>query len=195
MTCSERQGRKRLVKRVPLLVAIACVSIGTASAQARAARWSRFHDRQTGLSFRYPPDLRIRRRDPRKFNLPAVHSIVELVGDTRANPGTVVLRFLVKRGNTSSAEREKRREFLRSGCSTSSPMMIGGHEAVVCVSAASAAVRWSVEILQPRECTIVTLLGGADAAQALPPPHDGEFPLLSIIRTVRFVAASKLSKR
>jgi hypothetical protein len=69
-------------------------------------------------------------------------------------------------------------------------MMIDGHEAVVCVSQGGAATGWSVETLEPRECTILTLLGGADADQAVPPPHDGEFPLLSIIRTVHFTATS-----
>lgn len=53
-------------------------------------------------------------------------------------------------------------------------------------SSGRAAVGWSVEVLEPRECTIVTLLGGADYEQSLPPPHNGGFPLLSIIRTVHF---------
>jgi hypothetical protein len=70
-------------------------------------------------------------------------------------------------------------------------MMIDGHDALVCFSQGSAATNWSVDILEPRECTIVTLLGGADSGQAAPPPHDGEFPLLSIIRTVRFTAPSQ----
>ena len=173
-----------------LFIALAYVFVGNHPALAQTAGWAEFHDPQTGLSFRYPPNLRIRRRYPQKFNLPEVQSIVELVGNTKVNPETVVLRFMVKRGHTSAAEQEKRRKLLRSGCKSTSRMTIGGHQAIVCLSAGSAAERWSVEIMRPRECTILTLLGGADADQAAPPPHDGEFPLLSIIRTVHFAPAS-----
>lgn len=185
-------GRNRQGTRfVTILAVLACVFGGNLPALAQTARWIQFHDPQTGLSFRYPPNLRIRHRDPGKFGLPAVQSIVELIGNTPLNPGTIVLRFLVKRGTPSAAEQEKTRNLLRSVCKTTSSMMVHGHEAVVCVTRGSGAKRWSVEILGPRECTIVTLLGGADADQAAPPPHDGEFPLLSIIRTVHFTAISR----
>jgi hypothetical protein len=184
-------GKNRQIMRsLPLLIALACVFIGDLPVLAQTARWIRFHDPQTGLSFRYPPNLRIRHRDPRKFNLPTVQSIVELIGDTPVNPGTIVLRFLVKRGNTSAADRGKKQELLRRVCKRTSPMVVDRHEAVVCVSKGSGATRWSAEILEPRECTILTLLGGADADQASPPPHDGEFPLLSIIRSVHFSPVS-----
>ncbi|HUX11050.1 MAG TPA: hypothetical protein VMW51_10430 [Terriglobia bacterium] len=168
-----------------LLCCFALACMGPLPAAARTPRWVPFHDPQTGLSFRYPPNLRVRRRDPRTFGLPRVESIVDLIGDTRTNPGTVVLRFLVLRGYLSPGARAKRREELRRGCKTISTLNLGGQKAVVCVSAGSAAIHWSVEILGPRECSILTLLGGADYRQSLPPPHDGEFPLLSIIRTVR----------
>lgn len=149
-------------------------------------RWIQFHDPETGLSFRYPPDLHVRERSPQEFGLPNVETVVDLIGNTKLNPGTIVLRFLVKRGVTSRNERTKRLQVLRHVCKTTSLMMVDGHTAVVCVSTGKAATHWSLEILQPRECTILTLLGGADYEQSLSPPHDGEFPLLSIIRTVHF---------
>lgn len=156
----------------------------------QAAGWIKFHDLETGLSFRYPADLRLRRRDPRKFGLPRMESIVDLVGDTRSNPGTTVLRFLVSRDHHAAKERVKRLEELRRACKKTKAMVVDGHKAVVCISIGRAAIHWSVEILEPRECTILTLLGGADYEQSLPPPHDGEFPLLSIIRTVHFAPTS-----
>ena len=184
-------GRNRqAIWLLPLLVVIVCVLIGNLPVQARTARWSQFHDPQTGLSFRYPPNLRVHLRDPQKFGLPNVKTVVDLVGSTKLNPGTVVLRFLVKGGSTSTAEREKKRQFLRRVCSSTGPLVVDGHEAVVCVSKGRAATHWSVEILEPRECTILTLLAGADAYEAAPPPHDGEFPLLSIIRTAHFSPVS-----
>lgn len=187
------EGNSAPIVRLCTLVAVtlALICAEPLCAAGQTAGWVQFHDLQTGLSFRYPPDLRVRRRDARKFGLPRVKSIVDLVGDTRANPGTTVLRFLVRRGYTSPAERTKRVRQLRRACRKTSPMMVDGQRAIVCLSAGSAAVRWSVEILGPRECTILTLLGGADYEQSLPPPHDGEFPLLSIIRSVHFAPASR----
>ncbi len=183
--CCERPAR------ILVMLVLACLS--PASGVAQTPSWMQFRDPQTGLSFHYPPGLHVRQRDPEKFGLPQVQSIVEIIGDTTLNPGTVVLRFLVHRGNTTAAERAKRREYLRRVCTKTSPMLVDGHKAMVCVSAGSAAAHWSVEILEPRECTILTLLGGAEYEQALPPPHNGEFPLLSIIRTVRFAPTSGLS--
>lgn len=169
-----------------LLVCSVLVCAVVIPAAPRSPHWLQFHDPQTGLSFRYPPNLHPRRRNPQKFGLPNVETIVDLIGNTNMNPGTIVLRFLVKRGITTPRERAARREVLRSVCKKTSSIIVAGHKAAVCVSTSSAAVHWSVEILQPRECTIVTLLGGADYKQSLPPPHNGEFPLLSIIRTVHF---------
>ncbi|MEJ2006545.1 MAG: hypothetical protein P8Z30_00055 [Acidobacteriota bacterium] len=168
------------------LVCFALVSMAALPAAAQKPGWIQFHDAKTGLSFRYPPNLHIHRRDAQKFHLPNVETVVDLIGNTKLNPGTIVLRFLVKRGRTSPSVRTKRLQLLRRVCKKTSSMVVDGHKAVVCVSTGRAAVHWSVEILRPRECTILTLLGGADAYQAQPPPHNGEFPLLSIIHTVHF---------
>jgi len=40
--------------------------------------------------------------------------------------------------------------------------------------------------LQPRDWIILSLLTGADAEEALPPLHNGVFPLLSIVESVHF---------
>ncbi len=178
----------RRIVGLSLLVLLALLYMRNVPVHAQTEHWARFHDPETGLSFRYPSNLRVRRRDPRHFNLPALQSVVELIGDTPMNPGTVVLRFLVRSGHLAPSARAGKLKQLRTGCKSTSSMMIDGHDAIVCVFQGSAATRWSVEILEPRECTIVTLLGGADADQASPPPHDAEFPLLSIIRTVHFTA-------
>lgn len=185
---SVRTGRN-CIGALILIVALALAVCGGAAGGApQSSRWIRFHDPQTGLAFRYPARLQVLRRDPKTFGLPKVETIVDLIGNTRLNPGTIVLRFLVNRGVVSVRERARKEEQLRRACIRTSPLMIDRRKAVVCISADSAAVHWSVEILDPRECTILTLLGGADYAQSLPPPHDGDFPLLSIIRTVHFTS-------
>lgn len=178
----------RSQKAMQLLICFILACLGSLAAKLQTTEWLEFHDSQTGLTFRYPPNLRVRNVDAQKFGLPDVERIVELTGDTKLNPDTIVLRFLVKRGYTSADERAKILDGLRNACTTTSFLTIDGHQAAVCVWSGRAAVHWKIEILQPRQCTIISLLTGADAEQALPPPHDGEFPLLTIIRTVRFTS-------
>jgi hypothetical protein len=168
------------------VIVLAFLCIGAPQASAQAPHWIKFRDAETGLSFRYPPELRVRELDPGKFHLPNLEKVVELIGDTKLNPGTIVLRFLVKRGRTTPRTAASEFNRLRQVCRSASSINVGGHQAAVCVSCGRGAFHWQVEVLQPRQCTIVTLLGGADAQQALPPPHDGRFPLLSIIKTVYF---------
>lgn len=190
----------------------------TEQAPIGTSGWREFHDPAMGLSFRYPPSLRV--NSPREFRTPAVWDpfgldnppsdpaeVVELVGDTPVNRGTVVLRFLVYSENTTpevAAEKVKKAfefqsrlhedevktapETGRPVCSSLSPMQLDGHEALLRIYCGRAAWHWTISILQPRPCRISTGLMGSDYAESVPPPHDGMFPLLSIIRTVHIDA-------
>ena len=164
-----------------LCLALTAVPI---SSNVHTQDWLVFRNPATGISFRYPPSLRVRERDPRQFGLPDAKLIVDLVGDTRLNPGTIVLRFIVRAGSVTPQTIALRSKLLRSACKSLDTLTLDGHQALVCVSCGRAACHWGVEVLQPRECTILTLLGGADSDEAQPPPHDGIFPLLSIIATL-----------
>jgi hypothetical protein len=153
--------------------------------------WIFYHNTATGISFRYPPSLRIQERNVQEFGLPDAELIVDLVGDTAMNPGTVVLRFIVNRGVATPQTVAERSRIIRKGCQSTTTMLLDGHQALVCVYSGRAATHWKVEVLYPRECTILTLLAGADSDEASPPPHDGTFPLLSIIKTLHFEPAEK----
>lgn len=155
--------------------------------------WLNYHSPVSGLSFRYPPSLRIEERSPRSFGLPEAQEITDLVGDTPMNPGSVVLRFIVDRGRTNAELAARRITLLKEQYSGSdkplrsaTPIHVDGHEALVKVDCFPTC-RWSVNIFQPRNCTILSVLGGADAAYAEPPLRDDSaFPLLTIIETVHF---------
>ena len=173
---------------------------GVGGGAANPAEWVPYHNAATGLSFRYPASLRIRERDPRPFGLPDAEEITELLGDTKLNPGTVVLRFIVNRGETTPETATVKARAVRERYASDTDsresltaMQLDGHEALVSVGcgARGPACHWGVNILQPRECLILSLLTGADFEEALPPPHDGLFPLLSIIRTVHFHTSAK----
>jgi hypothetical protein len=185
---------------ITLIFGVLVLSTGTKAASrgrnrsnTEASSWLHYHDSATGLSFDYPPDLRIRQRDPHTFGLPDAEEITDLLGDTSANANTVVLRFIVNRGRaTPETAAEKEREMRDTVSKANDPwesvtsMQLDGHEALKTVECGRAACHWRVHILQPRDCVILSLLSGADAEEALPPPHNGVFPLLSIIESVHF---------
>ena len=156
---------------------------------ANTSDWIGYHNPLTGLSFRYPAYLRIRERDPRSFGLPNAEEITDLVTDKNVS----VLRFIVNRGETTPETAAAKSRSIREAA-LSDPdlresvtfMELDGHEAPVTVSCGRAACHWFVHILQPRECTILSLLTGADADESQASPRDDSFPLLSIINSVHF---------
>ena len=174
-----------------LMTLLMALSAGTYSQHVSTQGWVLYRNAATGLTFRYPPSLRIQERNVQEFGLPDAEQIVDLVGDTEMNPGTVVLRFIVQRGMPTPQTVAARSRSLRKSCKSVTPMPIDGHQAFVCVYTGRAAIHWEIEVLEPRQCTILSLLAGADSYQADPPPHDGTFPILSIIKTVHFESPKK----
>jgi hypothetical protein len=167
------------------------LNAGTGSPQVSTQGWVLYQNAATGISFRYPRSLRIHERRLQEFGLPDAELIVDLLGDTEMNPGTTVLRFIVNRSVATPQTVEERSRIIRKGCQSTTTMLLDGHQALVCVYTGRAAVHWSVVVLYPRECTILSLLAGADSYEASPPPRDGAFPLLSIIKTLHFEPPKK----
>ena len=120
-------GRPLLALAVTMIFALALDSRialgmehgGVGGGAASPAEWVPYHNSATGLSFRYPASLRIRERDPRPFRVPEGGEVTDVVGDTDVNPGTVVLRFIVKRGEitpeTAAAKAPRNARGLREG--------------------------------------------------------------------------------
>ena len=163
------------------------VFIATATEGKRidTSNWVMYQSAATGLTFRYPPALRIRERDVQEFNFPDTELVVDLIGDTEMNPGSVVLRFIVKRGEATPQTVRARTKLLRQA-SGSTPISLDGRQAFITTFCVSAGCHWSVEVVEPRECSILSVLAGEDSKESAPPPHDGLFPLLSIIKTLHF---------
>lgn len=171
---------------------------------AVAADWLTYRNAKNGMSFRYPPTMRAEERDPRQFtfdnNDPAL--IVDLRGDELDNPDIVAMRFICARGEkTPEMAAAKARVLLqthpeenatgRVTAGAIGSMQVDGHEAIVSCSCGLAACDWSVLTLQPRVCDIFPMVTGRGVRDDLPPPHDGEFPLLSIIKTLHLESATK----
>jgi hypothetical protein len=201
-----------LTGRVVMLCAIALSVVGTGirvcakdtakvESGANAAGWLSYHNAATGLLFRYPPSLRINERDPQSFGLPDVEEITDLLGDTTLNPGTIALRFIVWRGErtpemAAAKARDEREKHARPDWDSRESLttiQLDGHEALVSVGCGRAACHWAVNILQPRDCAIFTMISDPIEDTYLP-PHDGTFPLLSIIKTVRLERVPKATE-
>lgn len=157
--------------------------------------WVEYRNAKTGLSFRYPPDFRIREVDPKGFP-EDTETVTDVIGNP--DPGLSVLRFIIHRGwttpGTAAAKGQEMREFWRGNSEgTLTPMKLDGHEAFIQVfcGGRSGNCQWSVEILQPRECTILSFVTepGFDAPSDDYYPY--YFPVLSIIQTVHLELPKK----
>lgn len=156
--------------------------------------WLTYSSPKNGLSFRYPPSMRVEERNPEPFHFDkAPELIVDLKGDEPNNPDLLVMRFICAPGQqTREMAAAKLGALLRThpeknetGRVTDGAigsMQVDGHEAVVSCGCGRAACQYGVLILQPRECSI----GMFGTNHASEPPYDGEFPVLSIINTIHF---------
>lgn len=139
------------------------------ASHADDAGWKLYRNAPTGLSFRYPPSMEVRERDPRRSGMSDTDAIVDLV--TAHN---LWLRFVVYHDAATAFQP------LDSACK---PIRLGGQEAALECVMCWPACFWAVEVMSPRLCSI----GGSSS----PDPavlEDTAVPLRSIVRTVHFVA-------
>ncbi len=160
--------------------------------------WLTYRNVKSGLSFRYPPSLWVGEPDPAKLGLPD-ESIVDLRGYVGSKDrDIIVLRFMCKPGEqtpeiaAANAHGFLRRPQGKYECAPITSIRLDGNEAILfCSCGWGGSCQWTVNILQPRACSIFP--GGPPAGpdDNHLPLHDGHFPLLSIIRTVHLQAATK----
>jgi hypothetical protein len=165
---------------------------------AATDNWLIYRNPKNGLSFRYPPSMRVEELDPASFHFDVVPEvIVDLKGDQVNNPNTTVMRFICARGQKTPEMAARKAGKLLETHPTENPsgrvndgaigsMQVDGHQAIVSCGCGRAACQFSVLTLLPHECQIRPLVTGEGFRDDLPPPHDGAFPLLSIINTVQF---------
>jgi hypothetical protein len=146
--------------------------------------------------------MRVEERDPAPFHLDTPpEMIVELRGDELNNPNIIVMRVFCDRGPKTPEMAAARAHALlethpkenstgRVSDGAVGSLQVDGHEAIVTCSCGRAACSWAVHILQPRECSFLPMVPGEGSSDNYPLPHDGEFPLLSIINTVHFESAT-----
>lgn len=158
--------------------------------------WVVYENPSVGLTFRHPPDLRTTEAaDHIRTGLNA-KAVIELVGRTEQDPDTIVLRFIIEpfRDPPFKSDWTGAGDYLaheRAGCNSSTYLSIDGHRALNCVSCGRAACSWTVVLAEPLRCNILTF---ADAEtfgkRTAMRPHDGHFPILSILRTLHFTSTA-----
>lgn len=143
------------------------------------AAWVTYTHPNVPFSFRHPPGLTVEPQDLSTFNIEGLVAAVDLLKDRASRP---VLRFMVSEpaGNGLALSYDKR--FLRKVCKSYAAMKIGQREAVSCVTCGRGACQWSVHVLGPRQFRIMSFLPGEEGKRG---PMDGEFPLLTIIRSLK----------
>lgn len=194
----EDEGTLIKVTTVALLFVLLCAAPSYSCAQT--ADWLKYYDRATGFSFRYPPSLQAvedAHSDLLNDDLHMhVKKVIELTSkvklDQVSEPDVPVLRFLLKE-NGVYPERPwvETFETQRRGCRHWRSLRIDGHRALECVICGRGACHWSIELFQPRRCSIFSLWHGADDDEPdvqKVHPHDGRLPLQTIVKTVHFTA-------
>jgi len=161
------------------------VTIGNIAADGRSqtqlpsdAAWVTYRHPTVPFSFRHPPGLTVQRWDLSFFNIEGLVAAVDLTNGAGSSP---VLRFLVSEpaGNRLAVSYDK--TFLRKVCKSYAAMKIGEREAVSCVTCGRGACQWAVHVLGQRQFTIMSFLPGEEGKLG---PIDGEFPLLTIVRSL-----------
>ncbi len=169
--------RNRLY-RFGLLVASG-ILVGSAS--GAAPNWISYENPKVGLAFRYPSDLRVREAPEEIRREVGAESIIEI---TSGRPATVVVRFIVRPTRIWQAPDLSS---LGRGCRSSSALEIDGYQGLVCVTCGRAACSWTIHMVKPTHLAILSLAREANLGRTPPAPHDGRFPILSIIRTLHFI--------
>lgn len=161
--------------------------------------WLTYRNAKNGLSFRYPPNMRVKERNPVAFHFDKTPAVIV---DLRANESYTVMRFICAPGRKApEMAAAKARALLKThperdrtgrvSYGAIGSMPVDGHEAIVSCSCGRAACQWDVLTLQPYQCDILPMVTGDGWNDDLPPPHDGKFPLLSIVKTVHFESPTK----
>jgi hypothetical protein len=122
--------------------------------------------------------LTVEPQDLSSFNVEGLVAAVDLMNEAGSTP---VLRFMVSEpaGNRLAVSYDK--TFLRKVCKSYAAMRIGERDAVSCVTCGRGACHWAVHVLGQRQFTIMSFLPGEEGKGG---PMDGEFPLLTIIRSL-----------
>lgn len=163
-----------------------------------ASNWLTYRSPKNGLTFRYPESMWVKELDPTSFHLDVVPELVlDIKANESNNPDSTILRFICARGRETPEMASSDARALLKTRPHENPsgrvdegaigtMQVDGHEAVVSCSCGRAACHYRVLTLQPYECKILPTVSKGDIRDNLPPPHDGDFPILSIINTVHF---------
>ena len=164
----------------------------------KTSGWLEYHDTASGLTFRYPPSMRVR-EDTQSFKVdnPYGHIqkivILETKESVLANvePGAVLVFFIKdnaifpERPWVETFETEKKR------CRSWRSRTIDGRRALECTYCGSAVCNLRIELFDPQRFTIMegnvvwsyATAGGDTDYLTL---HDGHLPMLSIVNTVHF---------
>jgi hypothetical protein len=135
--------------------------------------------------------MRIKEMDPVSFHFDVVPEVtVDLRVDEQDYPNAPILRFICAQGRKTPEMAASKVHTLLRIHPKGSTMQVDDHEAIISCSCGSAACAYSVLTLQPYECEILPMVSKEGFDDYLP-PHDGGYPLLSIIKTVHFESKTK----
>jgi hypothetical protein len=143
--------------------------------------WLTYVNKEIGFSVKYPQSMEIRILDPKVFHIDNWVLGLEIIDKT--NPVNAVIRMIVKERGDNRMVADENLAFLKAVCKTYKEFALDTRTAVNCTTCASASCDWSVRIPGDKQFTIFSMIG---SELTKPGPEDAEYPILSIIRSIKF---------
>jgi hypothetical protein len=143
--------------------------------------WITYRNSLYGFSLSYPASLAMTSRHVDFFHIEGLVFCLELVD--KAHPNTVVLRIMISEPFQHPLALVKDAAFLQKVCKTYKEFILGGRQAITCVTCGSAACGWKIVLPGTQQIEIFSMvLNGRETEQ----PEDQIYPIRSIISTMHF---------
>jgi hypothetical protein len=178
--------KMRFIKLIPLFTLFLICPADAASLTGKAHKdWLTYSNATYGFSFHYPKTLVVNNRDVALYHIEGQVLFLTLNDKNNLNgPAVLAIHVMEPYGNKMVAVYDF--PFLRKVCKKYTEVNLGGRKAVNCITYGRAACQWEIIVPGVQEFHIQTVLSEESVQDG---PQDGEYPLRSIIDSVKFTNA------
>lgn len=141
--------------------------------------WLAYQNDKYTVAFRYPSELLLQERDPKKYGLPALRLALDLV--RKDDPSGIVLRLMVSEKVKDRMVYVPTKEFLTAPGEKYEITFYNGFEVIKRFSYGRAARHWQVYHFGKYVYEWFTMISEEDEQDG---PRDASFPILSILKNV-----------
>ncbi len=146
------------------------------------AGWLTYRNKQYGIEFRYPPNLKIRVLDPHTGGIPTLRLDLLLV-DKAGGPYAFVVNLLVNEAMADPMTSVPTKPFLKKVCKQYQERRYNGYEVIHCVTCGRAACAWEFYHLGKYVYDWMCCYNKTGFDEE---PDNSKYPILKIIKSARY---------